>query len=152
CAPKPAEQASGAAASAAKAPSAERAGPPGGFSLPQSNWQPPIGPARSQATWREPCAQRDPLRQALYGDLHVHTAFSMDVPELDGFSTPDDASRFARGETVELPGPDRNSPHRRVQLERPLDFAAVTDHSEWLGEVSLCMRAGSPVYASQSCR
>ena len=121
--------------------------------MPATNWQPEIGPAKASVLIpREPCADRDPMRQAFYGDLHVHTAFSMDVPELDGFSTPDDAYRFARGETVELPGPDRNSPHRHAQLERPLDFAAVTDHSEWLGEVSLCTRPGSPVYSSQSCR
>jgi hypothetical protein len=134
-------------------PASAPGGPPADFTLPQTHWQPAIGPAQPRAVaWREPCAQRDPLRQALFGDLHVHTGFSMDASEREGFSTPDDAYRFARGEPVELPGPEKNGARRRVQLERPLDFAAVTDHSEWLGEVSLCTRPESPVYASQGCR
>src|SRR5262245_56681394 len=138
CAQGTSEQA--AAPAATGSPSAEALSPTN-FTMPATNWHPEIDPAQPRAVaWREPCAQRDKLRQAFYGDLHVHTGFSMDVSERDGFSTPDDAYRFARGEAVELPGPDRASPHRRAQLERPLDFAAVTDHSEWLGEVSLCTR------------
>lgn len=83
---------------------------------------------------------------AFFGDLHVHTALSMDAVIRGGTSTPDEAYRFARGEPIRLP------PSRSLVLDRPLDFAAVTDHAEWLGEASLCTRPGSSVYESSSCR
>ena len=37
------------------------------------------------------------------------------------------------------------------RLPRPLDFAAVTDHSEFLAEVEGCTTPGSAVYASERC-
>jgi hypothetical protein len=153
CAREAAEQAASSTAAAPAPAQAGSASLAADFAIPVTHWRPEIGPAQPRAiAWREPCAQRDPLRQALFGDLHVHTSFSMDANERDSLTTPDDAYRFARGGAVELPGPEPGSPHRRVQLERPLDFAAVTDHSEWLGEVSLCTRRDSPVYASPGCR
>jgi hypothetical protein len=102
---------------------------------------------------REACAARDPLRRAWFGDLHVHTARSMDAYVFDLRATPDDAYRFARGEELRLPPLDEQGNGTRViRLERPLDFAAVTDHSEWLGEVSLCTRPGTPTYDSTPCK
>ncbi len=110
-------------------------------------WTPPGGPATARPLApREPCAQRDPARRAFFGDLHVHTGLSMDATIRGGTSTPDEAYRFARGEPIRLP------PDRSHALARPLDFAAVTDHAEWLGETSLCKRPGSPVHDSTACR
>jgi len=65
-------------------------------------------------------------RQALFGDLHLHTSFSFDAWSFGTRTTPDDAYRFAKGETVTWNG---NQVHRDV----PLDFLAVTDHSEYMG-------------------
>ena len=48
-------------------------------------------------------------------------------------SAPRDAYRFAGGEPVVLSG------GRQVRINRPLDFAAVTEHAEYLGELPLCM-------------
>ncbi len=102
---------------------------------------------------REPCAERDPLRRAHFGDLHVHTSFSMDANASGTRGTPDDAYRFARGEALAIPPVDAEGrPASSLQLERPLDFAAVTDHAEWLGEVRLCRDPASPAFESRGCR
>jgi hypothetical protein len=99
---------------------------------------------------RAPCAQRDPLRRALFGDLHVHTRNSFDAWVFDVRTTPEDAYRFAQGAPLTLF--EGSEAARTVQLDRPLDFAAVTDHAEYLGEVSLCTTPGSEVYESATCR
>jgi hypothetical protein len=106
----------------------------------------------SYSELREACADRDPLRRAYFGDLHVHTAFSFDAWTYDVRTTPAHAYRFARGETIHLPPLDANGDGTTaVRLDRPLDFAAVTDHAEYLGEVSLCTTPGSPAYDSPTC-
>jgi hypothetical protein len=66
-----------------------------------------------------------PLREAYYGDLHLHTSYSLDAYLLKSVG-PEEAYRFARGETVEFLG----KPARRRE---PLDFMAVTDHAENMG-------------------
>jgi hypothetical protein len=113
---------------------------------------PPPDAVRYYSEQREPCADRDPLRRAYFGDLHVHTALSFDAWTYDVRTTPADAYRFARGETIHLPPLDADGkPTLPVTLARPLDFAAVTDHSEFLGETHLCMTPGSPAYDSVTC-
>lgn len=74
-------------------------------------------------------ANADPAeRQAYFGDLHLHTSFSFDAWALMGTKiTPDEAYRFAKGETIPYLG---KQVHR---ADAPLDFLAVTDHSEYLG-------------------
>ena len=68
-----------------------------------------------------------PTRMALFGDLHVHTENSFDAFTFASLATPADAYRYARGEAIEHPvGFD-------IQLDRPLDFYAVTDHAMFLG-------------------
>ncbi len=39
-----------------------------------------------------------------------------------------------------------------ITLDRPLDFAAVTDHAEYLGETDLCLRPGSSAYDTVMCQ
>ncbi|GMV39569.1 MAG: hypothetical protein AMXMBFR64_12850 [Myxococcales bacterium] len=101
---------------------------------------------------REPCADRNPLRNAYFGDLHVHTAYSFDASRYDVRTTPAQAYAFARGESVWLPplGPDGKGT-REVRLRRPLDFAAVTDHAELMAETSLCAGDG-PAADSAMCK
>jgi hypothetical protein len=101
---------------------------------------------------RRPCADRQPLRQALYGDLHVHTSFSFDAGAYGNVLTPRDAYRFARGEAVSLPPlDDEGRGSRMAQIAQPLDFLAVTDHGDLMGEVALCTRPGSAVYDLPRC-
>ena len=68
----------------------------------------------------------NPLKNAYFGDLHLHTGYSMDAFAMGVRTTPDDAYRYAMGETVEYFG----KPQKRIA---PLDFLAVTDHAEYLG-------------------
>ncbi len=99
------------------------------------------------------CAHHSPLRQAFFGDLHVHTAISMDAWILSTRLRPDDAYRFARGEAVRVAPVDAEGRgSRELRLERPLDFVAVTDHAENFGSVGLCTSPGSAVYETPDCR
>lgn len=69
----------------------------------------------------------NPDRNAYYGDLHVHTAYSMDAYSFGTIATPRDAYRYAKGERLAHPA---GFP---MQLRQPLDFYAVTDHALFLG-------------------
>jgi hypothetical protein len=102
---------------------------------------------------REPCAARDPLRQVFWGDLHVHTSFSFDAYAFGVRVPPEAAYRFARGEPVRLPPLGMDGEGSQVlRLRRPLDFAAITDHSEFLGEIETCTVPGSAGYDRPGCR
>ncbi|HOX43649.1 MAG TPA: DUF3604 domain-containing protein [Myxococcota bacterium] len=97
---------------------------------------------------REPCADRNPERNVYFGDLHAHTGLSFDAWAYGTHHAPADAYRFARGEALELAAEGGSV---EVRLDRPLDFAAVTDHHEFLGEVGLCTTAGSPTHGCETC-
>ncbi len=70
-------------------------------------------------------------RQLLWGDTHLHTAYSSDAYTNNNLTgDPDTAYRYAQGLPVVHPY------HKaRVQIATPLDFLAVTDHAEFLGEI-----------------
>ena len=102
---------------------------------------------------REPCAETHPTRRPLFGDLHVHTARSQDASTQDTRLTPRDAYRFARGERLGIqPYDEQGRGMRQVQLDRPLDFAAVTDHAEQIGEVHICNTPGVEGHDSLACK
>jgi len=101
---------------------------------------------------REGCAGHEPLRQPFFGDLHVHTTYSFDAWAQGTVNTPRDAYRFARGESVGVqPYGSGGKPLRTVRLDRPLDFAMVSDHAEMLGETELCRTPGSAAHDSLTC-
>ncbi len=101
---------------------------------------------------REPCASVAPLGNPYFGELHVHTAYSPDAMASDVRTGPREAYRFARGEPLDLPPYDaQGRATRTIQLRRPLDFAAVTDHAEMLGEVQICLTPGLEGYDSAAC-
>ncbi len=83
--------------------------------------------------------ENNPLKDAYFGETHLHTGASMDAFIAGTRLTPDDAYRFAKGEEVMVNG----SPHT---IKRPLDWCAVTDHSEFLGESSSLLNPNDPGY------
>ena len=67
-----------------------------------------------------------PLRQAYFGDLHLHTSNSFDAAWAGVRTTPADAYRYAEGFPIDYMG-------KQIKRNAPLDFLAVTDHSEYMG-------------------
>lgn len=87
----------------------------------------PARAARQSAAPASAGAKVNPDRDAYFGDLHLHTTNSFDAYVLMGTkTTPEEAYAFARGDTITYLG----QPIRRSE---PLDFLAVTDHSENIG-------------------
>ena len=70
---------------------------------------------------------------------HVHTSWSLDAWMFGNRVTdPGDAYKYFKGETIKHPlGYD-------IKIETPLDFAGVTDHSEYVGVMKL---ANDPEFA-----
>jgi hypothetical protein len=104
------------------------------------------------------CTNYRPLKNAYFGDLHAHTAYSLDAYSFATRNTPIDAYAFARGKTLQVAAGSPNG-GPTTTIERPLDFLAVTDHSEWLSVAFGCGQAldgtpydpQSPYYASADC-
>jgi Protein of unknown function (DUF3604) len=65
--------------------------------------------------------------RVFFGDTHLHTAYSADAGMIGNTLGPEEAYRYARGETVV------SSTGVPARLERPLDFMVVADHAENLG-------------------
>ena len=69
----------------------------------------------------------NPNKNAYYGDLHVHTENSFDAYTFGTISTPADAYKYAQGYPIQHPS------GYLIQLSKPLDFYAVTDHGIFMG-------------------
>ncbi|AQA18418.1 hypothetical protein BST95_09400 [Halioglobus japonicus] len=91
---------------------------------------------------REPCHDYSETRKPMFGDLHVHTSYSFDSYVSSQRNEPSAAYRYAKGEAITLSDADGQQT-LRAQIERPLDFTAVTDHSEFLGPINLCTQDSS---------
>jgi hypothetical protein len=82
-------------------------------------------------------------RRVFFGELHLHTSLSIDAWGYGTKLMPADAYKFGRGDTVMVPAVqvaraqglsgDKEVPAKRAW---PLDFMAVTDHSENVGTLA----------------
>lgn len=72
-------------------------------------------------------ADYNPLKNAYFGQTHLHTGWSFDEAFYNVRVGPENAYKHARGEKVKHPyGYD-------VQLKLPLDFMVVSEHAEYMG-------------------
>ena len=85
-------------------------------------------------------AEGNPLRDAYFGETHVHTSYSADAWLFgDRMTDPGDAYKYFKGEPIKAPlGYD-------IKIDTPLDFAGVTDHSEYVGVIKLANDPSSSI-------
>ena len=83
----------------------------------------PVEEAQTEPLAIEP----NPLRNAYFGDTHIHTVLSIDAYLMGTRRTPDDAYDYARGGAIE------HATGFVMQMRKPLDFLAVSDHAFYLG-------------------
>jgi len=94
---------------------------------------------------RQAGASSSARRYPYFGDLHVHSSISLDSYIVFARNSPHDVFRFAKGMPVELYG------GKTERLVPPLDFVALTDHAEFLGELEICRDAASLEFQSRVC-
>ena len=81
----------------------------------------------------------NPTRDAFFGETHVHTAYSLDAYLGGTRLTHDQAYSYAQGGTVTLAG-------QQLTRRRPLDFVAISDHAEYIGEMYSALNEGALGY------
>ena len=88
-----------------------------------------------------PYAERGFPERPLWGDSHLHTSLSMDAGGFGNRVGLRDAYRLARGEQITA------SSGQPVRLARPLDWLAITDHSDGMGLINDILAASPLVTA-----
>ena len=84
-----------------------------------------------------PYAEREFPSQVYWGEAHLHTGLSLDAGLFGNILGHEDAYRFARGEQIQSSG------GLQVKLGRPLDWLAITDHSDMMG-IATDIQKGAP--------
>jgi hypothetical protein len=85
--------------------------------------------------------------RVLWGETHVHTRLSLDAFWFNSLAGTREALQFAKGGTVGVACDDRTVACETRKLDRPLDFAAITDHAEFLGVFDEQCRRADPADA-----
>jgi len=88
-----------------------------------------------------PFAKRTFPERPLWGEHHLHTSLSMDAGGFGNRVGLRDAYRLARGEEITA------SSGQPIRLGRPLDWLAITDHSDGMGLINDIL-ASSPLVTS----
>lgn len=105
------------------------------------------------------CADYDPLKRAYFGETHIHTNRSLDSIALVGSTqlsasrvlNPEQSYRYAKGEPVEIPVSLEGPETETITIERPLHFAMIADHAEYLGVAGLCGDPNEAAYDETLC-
>jgi hypothetical protein len=104
----------------------------------QDTTEPPSVPQANEGQVPESSnVDPNPQKNAYFGDTHVHTMLSMDAYIFGIRRTPDDAYLFGKGGAIE------HASGFAMQMKKPLDFVAVTDHGMYLGIMREMAREGS---------
>ncbi|MDB2630030.1 DUF3604 domain-containing protein [Luminiphilus sp.] len=80
----------------------------------------------------------NPINNVYFGDLHIHSSLSADAYLFGSRRDLDATYRFAKGEAAPI------ETGEVIEITRPLDFAAVTDHAEGFGRVMACLEPATP--------
>ena len=141
-------------------------------------WEPGSKPPFEITEDRPRCKSYTPKRQALFGTTHLHTGLSFDASirfvDYANGNDPRGAYRFAKGlAPISIPEPSGLQPKRRAScndpatepagggpsrtpcIDEPLDWGAVTDHSEHFGVMGFCkgfLGKDIPESMSMECR
>jgi hypothetical protein len=141
-------------------------------------WEPAAKPPFEITENRPRCKDYTPKRQALFGTTHLHTGLSFDASirfvDYANGNNPRGAYLFAQGKApINIPEPSGLQPKRRAScndpatepvgggpsrtpcIDEPLDWGAVTDHSEHFGVMGFCkglLGKDVPESLSMECR
>jgi len=86
----------------------------------------------------------NPLHNVYFGEQHLHSSAS---PDAFAFGTRNDANdgyRYAKGEAIK-----NAQTGKMIQRKTPYDWAAVTDHAEYLGMMPLLLDPESPLQKTE---
>ena len=107
--------------------------------------------AQNEGAFYQPAPQplqvqpANPDKNVYFGDLHVHTSLSFDAYLFGTRLDPDAAYQIAKGGTATV------ATGERIQLTRPLDFVALTDHAEGFGLHEACRQPNLSDAAAAAC-
>ena len=107
------------------------------FSIPM------LSAAEQDEAMYSPYSHRDFPARVFWGDTHLHTSLSTDAFGFGVRLGPEQAFRFASGETV------TSTRGQQVRLSRPLDFVVVADHAESLGVMELVRRGDERIVGDE---
>jgi hypothetical protein len=101
----------------------------------------PVGePGRSSG-------KKNPLKNVYFGEQHLHSYWSADAFATGSRQKPEDAYRWAMGETITL-----TTTGEKIKKSTPYDFVALTDHSEYLGVFPSFSDPKNPVSKSKAAQ
>ena len=86
----------------------------------------------------------NPLNNVYFGEQHLHTSASPDAFAFGTRADANDAYRYAKGEAIK-----NAQSGKMIKKRTPYDWAAVTDHSEYLGMMPLLLDPKSPLQKTE---